>query len=164
MAKSHFFDLGGTSFEGRTKTEAKERAMEAAAASFTGDYFPRILAYRGYTLVLSRVPRGWAYQVLEPGSFPDGKTIKVCPSSYSNETRFEDVFTSAKTHLAQMTWRHEDGIHVPDFVTDPNERRDHESWCRFQLRYQYFKEQGFDGNTCHRMACERSLYEAPGID
>ena len=162
MAKSQFFTLGGIDFEGRTKTEAKDAAMEAAAQAFTGDYVPRILTYRNQTLIVYREARsGWLYRILDSETFTDGKVLKTEAFYCSTPESLHEALKRGIEHLVQRTWTYEDGISVPNFVQLDDSRREMESWMKFQLRFKYFAEQGYNRNTCHQMACEPSRYECP---
>ena len=153
MAKSHFYTLGGTDFEGRTKTEAKDAAMDAAAKAFTGEYTPRVLIYRGHTLIVYRAPAGWLYRIIEPEQVDGTMTNAYAWYSGGPET-LEEALKRGIEHLVQQTWQHHDGISVPHFVKDDESRSELSAWQKFQLRFKYFREQGHDHDACHRMACD----------
>lgn len=162
MAKAHFHDVGGTSFQGSTKTEAKERAQAAIDAAFRGEYTPTVLFYRGHHLILFRTYGGWCYRILNPSQIEEGVPIKSGAFT-SAEGNFESVYKSAVYHLAQNVWDYGDCLEVPAFVKDAQDRQELASWATFQLRHRYFKQQGFSGGECHSMACD-FRHESPPME
>lgn len=153
MKKRYSHMVGEYEFTGDTKAEAKAAAQAAIEETFSGRWCPEVLQYRGKIAIVSRSPWGWQYQTFREGEGGLSHGCTVC-----GDKSFAAASASARFALAQSGWTEEDGLSVPDFVTDPESRSDLLSWQKWQLRYAHFKNQGHSPDVCHAMACD-SHYE-----
>lgn len=68
-------------------------------------------------------------------------------------TSSEDVVDCARRqvlHLAQQAW---EGDGTPAYLTD-EQKRDFESWVRFQTAYRIALDSGFSSRQSHELACD----------
>lgn len=160
MPKTQYHCVGDSQFEGATKTEAREKAQAAIEAAFTGEYTPTLLFHRSHVLVIYRDQTGWRYRMIWPDILAaiQGSPIKANAMCYSSDESYEAVYKTAVSHLAQTSWDYRDGLKVPDFVEDKEDRATQEGWQRFQLRYRYFRQQGLTSDECHNRACDSRFW------
>lgn len=154
MATLKQYDVGDHTWNGPTMREAKLKAECAIQQAFTGEYAPTVLFWRNHTLVVYRTATGWTYRIIFPEHREEGKPYKARAFSYYAERDYDNVYHGATVHLAQIAWQHEDGVSIPDFVTEKDAQQTVASWQRWQLRYRFFKEQGHDEDRLHDMASD----------
>jgi len=154
MSKKKEHVVGAACYYGDTVAEAKKEAQCAIHAAFTGDYVPTVLQYRGHLLVVYRHAwEEWIYRIVDNEDLVEGRLVKAYNFTSGREIGYVDALRYGTRHLAQMTWKPEDGMDVPDFVQD-EDRDEVRSWQRWQLRYAYFKAQGASDDRCHSMASD----------
>ena len=175
MSKQITITYLGVDGKGATLTAAKNDAGRKIEMMLKGDYTPRLIQYRQFTMVLFRDPfRGWVCSSIEnvESNNADGSALtKPLWSSSASGDDYETAYNSALFHLAQLTWQPEDGIRPPDFlnVALQNECREYFRW---QTGYRVLQAEGMEDTAirarllhngrdldlpiCHK--CERKAF------
>ena len=140
-----YFGMEGS---GRNLTEAKREAGRKIEAVLDGNYYPTILSWRDYSILVYREPGGWHAAIIRE---PQGMRTEVngCRCGATKD----EALASARGNLAQLGWAHADGATVPDFLKDRAERSEFLRWIDFQLRYRRAKESGLNDNDAHYYGC-----------
>jgi hypothetical protein len=147
MSKEITITYFGVDGKGPTLTAAKKDAGRQIEMMLKGDYTPRLIQYRHFTIVLFRDPfRGWVYSSVEnlAAMTADGSAFtKPLSSSSASGDDYETAYNTALFHLAQLTWQHEDGIRPPDFLNVVLQKECRE-YFRWQVGYKFLQAQGMD--------------------
>lgn len=136
--------MGGA---GKTVKEAKQDAARKIEAVLDGHYFPRIITYRGNSILVYRTPQAWHTTII----VDDGEPRQgVLTSSCMYETESEAA-SAAQLQVAQLGWKRQDGYTMPDFLTDKQKREMH-TMITFWMRYQDAKAAGMNDHDAHDYA------------
>lgn len=146
--KTKFYSIGNITEQGNNATEAKEKAIVSAHQALSGDYCPRIITYRGHTLIIWRHGAiGWTYRIIYPNSTYEER-ISPMTSGYDS---VEDVLSHACHHLAQNTWNGtEDDSDL--LCKYPKAQADFHYWVKWQKSYKSLREQGLSDVEAYRLA------------
>lgn len=141
-------EVYGFTGTGATLKAARENAQEQAALGMRGTYTPRVLQYRGETLVVARTPHGWGYRMVR---LEEGKPeyVSAC-SLFSADADFADVWRKAVRHLAQATMVLDDEA-APSFVTEEADRREWASYRDWQRGYRKLVSEGKTDDEARRV-------------
>ena len=139
-------DYYGVTASGSNVTEAK-RAAGAILQTIVSEH-GRVYLHRfgRISCILWFSHCGWTYTFLDSGTMPGA--IFGC-STYPTR---QETMTRAAYHAAQNDWNMADGVKVPDYITDHNERADMERWQRWQLHYRYLRNHGMNDAEAHSAA------------
>lgn len=163
MTKQITLSYYGVDGTGRTVTAAKNDAGRKIEAMLKGDYTPRLIQYRTFTMVLFRDPfRGWVSSVIEnlAAMTADGTAFtKQLRSSTASGDDYETAYNNALFHLAQITWQHDDGIRPPEFL-NPLLQRECREYFRWQMGYKFLEAQGMNDPAIR----ERLLHNGRDLD
>lgn len=143
-------DYYGVKGEGRTITDAKKNAGEKIRDMLAGRYDPTILTYRGQSVVVFRTPAGWDSRTIHHTGDGYGQEKVLANGHYKDE---KEAIRKAKSHLAQQTWKHEDGKKVPEFIKEVGEIDDYLRWIEFQMRYKAARDKGLSDHEAHMYGC-----------
>ncbi len=163
MSKEIRITYFGVDGKGPTVTAAKNDAGRKIETMLKGDYTPRLIQYRHFTMVLFRDPfRGWVYSSIEnlAAMTADGSAFtKQLSSSSAIGDDYETAYNSALFHLAQLTWKHEDGICPPDFLNRVLQK-EYREYFRWQMGYKFLQAQGMEDPAIR----ERLLHNGRDLD
>lgn len=143
MATIQLDYFGMTGF-GATVKAAKADAGAKIERALKADYSPIIIEHRDVVFLVFRQPEGYAYKVIRDES--GWRTDAFVANEGENR---EDAIRAASRHLAQWTWRAEDGTEAPAFVKDKRDRAEHRSWAEFQIRFAKARAAGLSDNEAH---------------
>ena len=154
----------GMEGQGRTVTEAKRDAGAKIEKALGGDWTPRLLTSRGWTILLYREPSGW-HSAITCDADSGPRTGNVHGTNYRD---YEDCHESALAHLGQLSW---DGAEMlppclqcefsREMQRSGGARRlvsEFSSWRGFQMAFKYARRVGIstDHNVLHRWACDHA--------
>jgi hypothetical protein len=137
---------GGFVGRGSTADEARIALDEKIEAALTGPYFPVVIAFRGEVHMVYRDPHaGWVATIIAEPETPSMETTPILGFK-PRGTFFKDRDEAVKftlLHVAQLTWRAEDGESSPVFVhplastaqTGGGIIEIFAGWARWQLEY-----------------------------
>ena len=144
---------------GRNVTDAKQDAARKIMAALSGSYNPAVLECRGWTILLWRTPDAWYSRIIQQ----KGEPVTNSPSTNWEGDDREEAIRSARAHLAQLAWRHADGLAVPrtdedvEIALDQRQRGEFLSWAGFQLAYRAARERGMSDTEAHQWACHHPV-------
>lgn len=152
---------------GRTLTEAKKDAGMKIEQAMKGSYEPKVIASRGYVILVWRDPYGWRSSYITDGGDDKGGNDGFREQlSYSSGHVFKEAYQSALMSLAQATWDGQEQL--PPCLGDASsllKRRDVDGksmlsefahWRGFQLAYRAARANGIEDHACHQWACEHT--------
>lgn len=149
MANTVRITYFGMEGEGRTLTDAKRDAGAKIERALSGPegWNPQIVSWRGFAVLVYRTPEGWHSALI----IDAGETrVSICYGS--NEGDKAAALRGARLHVAQCGWTHADGETLWEGLTDREEKREHLSWVRFQIRYRAARARGLSDNDAHSYA------------
>lgn len=140
-------DYCGMEGEGKTVREAKRDATRKIEAALSADYTPRIISFRGETIIIWRSPKSTASSLLHGGQIVGGCTL-YAPGE--DRKRIEE---QCRLQLAQTVWNYEEDL-APflDFIGEKNAPK-FLSWVRWQNAYRQARHNGATDIEAHGIAC-----------
>jgi len=144
-------DYFGFAGQGPTVKEAKQDAGRKIQALQQGYWTPKIVAWRGYAILVTRNLQGWDQYFIQ---HPDEPTPRVGSCCCGFDSERESVH-SAEMHLADLGWSPDtDALDVfPEFPTLTDyDRRDlisRRKWC---LQIQHLTAAGLDTERARAIA------------
>jgi hypothetical protein len=145
----------GMDGEGANRTEAKLDAIAKITRANEGNYNPAIIQWRGYICLVWRTPDSIRTGIIAE---PEGVRADVCGHSIHGNPQdpykaFIDIVRRSKAHVAQLGWKPEDQLTVPEILEGDREMiKEHERWARFQLRYRDAIGQGLSDTDAYSFA------------
>lgn len=144
------FEIANVTGYGRNVTEAREDAIRRAAAALEGDWpVPYVFAWRGWTIMVWRDASGYAWKAFQDA----GETHD--PNGYSQSAfdTFDAAKQAARRHLAAVGWTPEDGVELPEWLTDRDDRAQVASqYLHYARYYEACKIHGLKDNDAHDYA------------
>lgn len=161
--KVHEFSFGQIIGRGKNITEAKKDAMERAEKSLNFDYTVEIFEENGIYGMLSATPlNGYETRLLnykkgEP--IKTGKLVGGCTQAIWSR---EEAKKSLMLHVAQTAWEIEFGVNTPNILKDhPELVKQHQDWCKFQLKFKHAERYRFSNDECHKYASGHFGFSLP---
>ena len=150
----------GCEGRGVNKKDAKQDAMERIQRTFELATTPTVLSWRGVLAILYIVRDCFEYILIHPDSAVDLCGIVQHGINIEGSDRI-DALENVKHHLAQISWKPEDGTTIPFIMRGCSDKMQAEfiSWERWQLAAHHARYAlGMtDCNAIHRWACENYL-------
>lgn len=137
-----YYGMEGT---GRTVSEAKKDAGAKIEKALKGYYTPLILRHDGEMALVARDPfQGWGYRLIHADSTETKEQVYLNTGIWSQE----DCIRSAFHHMAQNAG-HYRGI---ESKLNDSQKRDLDSYFRWQDDYKRLRSEGLSDTDAHRMA------------
>lgn len=137
MGKQKTVKFLGMDGEGVTVSEAKRDAQAKIEAAMKGSYSPVVIKFRGMVGIAWREPLCWCYKVVHPDS-EEGEQGPGCSVCKGKEAAVSEM----RAHMAQLGWKHEEGLTVSPLLVDEDEsvQREFLRLCRWQLAARHARD------------------------
>jgi hypothetical protein len=154
-AVMHEARLGDLTVTAKTAAEAKTALVEAAAKILTGTYTPLLIRHGNWLAIIAREYLGesayWGYRLVDLDELGERTVVHLSTRGAGSR---EDLERSARAHIAQNLFSHDDPLAGLALLHDDEDRRQYLSDASWQRRYKALADAGYEGRiheTASRM-------------